>query len=337
LIAQSYTDILRVLQAESGAGHGSLDLVELDFGMLAQASQTVASVDNLVTAEGRALFPKEAWRAATFDEKLRFVPHRLMWQAMIYNRVEVPDPPRTWDELLTFSRQHPGKVALKAARYEGATCDVMQFVWSAGGDETAPEAPGSLRAFDFLALLAPSLNPESAVFREMSVVQAQARGSVWIHFNWPLAIRYLASKGYSPAVDLSAPVPAGPDGTATPLGGGYVGIPTSAPHPELARDFIRYLLDAAVQKKLGREMGWFGTISPDPESADAKLYAGFDAMRPYVRARPPVDCYANLSNGWQRAARAVLFDNESPKGALATIGSGISSISTNSHDCECGR
>ena len=27
------------------------------------------------------------------DRQLYFIPHRLMWQAMIYNRVEVPNPP----------------------------------------------------------------------------------------------------------------------------------------------------------------------------------------------------------------------------------------------------
>jgi len=82
------------------------------------------------------------------------------------------------------------------------------------------------------------LNDESAVFREMSVLEEQARGSVWIHFNWPFAIGYLHAKALAPSVNLSAAIPAGPGGRATPLGGGYVAIPTSAPHPMLAAEFI---------------------------------------------------------------------------------------------------
>ena len=149
---------------------------------------------------------------ATMDRHLYFIPHRLMWQAMIYNRVEVPNPPANWDELERFAREHPGKLALKGARYEGAICDVMPFVWTAGGSECTPDSPDSVRALDFLRQLAPELNDETAMFREMSVLEAQARGSVWIHFNWPFAMGYLHAKGLAPSVNLSSPIPAGPEG-----------------------------------------------------------------------------------------------------------------------------
>jgi trehalose transport system substrate-binding protein len=266
------------------------------------------------------LFSKEAWDAATIDRQLYFVPHRLMWQAMIYNRVEVPNPPATWNELERFARDHPGKLALKAARYEGAICDVMPFVWTAGGSECAPDSSGSIRALDFIRQLAPDLNDESGVFREMSVLEAQARGSVWIHFNWPFAMGYLHAKGLAPNVNLSAPIPAGPDGIATPLGGGYLAIPNSAPHPKLAAEFIQYLLTADTQAKLSRELGWYGSVPPAPGSEDAQLYAGYTAMRAFVRARPTVDCYADLSDQWRRAIRAVLFENTAPASAIASNG-----------------
>lgn len=319
IIAQSYSDILRVLQAESGAGHGSLDLVELDLATLARVRGEVHNLDGLIDPQARALFPAAAWRAATFDGHVRFVPHRLMWEAMIYNRIHVPDPPKTWQELLDFARRNPGKVVLKAARYEGAVCDVMPFVWSAGGSELDPQSPGTLRAFDFLSRLAPYLNPESAVFREMSVLEAQARGSVWIHFNWPFAMGYLAGKGLAPRIDASAPIPAGPGGAATVLGGGYLAIPTSAPHPALAREFLAYLLHEQTQQRLSRMLGWYGSIAPPPGSHAAALYAGFTAMRDDVRARPTVDCYAQLSNQWQRAIRGVLLRGEAPAAALRPV------------------
>jgi ABC-type glycerol-3-phosphate transport system substrate-binding protein len=319
IVAQSYSDILRVLEAESGAGHGSLDLVELDLAMLGRARGDVRNLDPLVTPGARALFPNAAWRAATFDGHVKFVPHRLMWEAMIYNRTRVPVPPKTWAQLMDFAQRNPGKVVLKAARYEGAICDVMPFVWSAGGSELEPDSPGTMRAFDFLSRLAPYLNPESAVFREMSVLEAQARGSIWIHFNWPFAMDYLAGKGLAPEIDASAPIPAGPDGSATVLGGGYLAIPTSAPHPELARRFLGYLLQQKVQRRLSRMLGWYGSIAPAPGSRDAALYAGFTAMRADVRARPTIDCYAQLSNEWQRAIRGVLLRGETPAAALSPV------------------
>ena len=317
VLAQTYTDILQAMRVQA-ASRGSLDLVELDLAMLGEAHEYAQPLDRIVSPSARALFSNEAWNAATIDRHLYFIPHRLMWQAMIYNRVEVPNPPATWDDLARFAREHPGRLAIKGARYEGAVCDVMPFVWTAGGSECAPNSPGSIRALDFMRQLAPDLNDESAVFREMSVLEAQARGSVWIHFNWPFAIAYLQSKGLAPNVNLSAPIPAGPDGIATPLGGGYLAIPNSAPHPKLAAQFIQYLLTADTQAKLSRELGWYGSVPPAPGSEDAQLYAGYTAMRAFVRARPTVDCYADLSDQWRRAIRAVLFENTAPASAIAS-------------------
>jgi ABC-type glycerol-3-phosphate transport system substrate-binding protein len=317
LIPQSYVDILRALEAEAGAGHGALDLVELDLATLVQAQPHVLAVDSLLTASVRKLFPDAAWQAATMGGHTFFVPHRLMWQAMIYNRVAVPKPPPTWNELSAFVDAHPGKLALKGALYEGAVCDVMPFVWGAGGSEQNPDAPGSLAALDFLSALAPGLDPMSAVFREMSVLEAQARGQVWLHFNWPFAMNYLAGKGLAPQTDLSAPIPAGPDGSFTVLGGGYLAIPRSAPHPQAARDFLRYLLTAQAQARLSRKLGWYGSVPPPPGSPEAILYAGFTAMREQVRARPSVSGYTALSNRWQRVIHDVLFDQTQPTAAVA--------------------
>ncbi len=317
LVAQSYVDILRALQAEAGAGRGALDLVELDLATLGEARPDVAAVDELVTPSARKLFPPAAWDAATSGHHIFFIPHRLMWQAMIYNHVEVPTPPATWAELAAFAKDHPGKLAIKGGIYEGAVCDVMPFVWAAGGSEQAPSSLGSLQAMEFLATLAPGLNPLSQVFREMSVLEAQARGQVWIHFNWPFAMGYLAGKGLAPQIDLSAPIPAGPDGSFTVLGGGYLGIPRSAPHPQAAREFLRYLLMAQAQVRLSRELGWYGSVPPPPGSEQARLYAGFTAMRDDVRARPAITGYTALSNRWQRIIHEVLFDNAPPAVAVA--------------------
>lgn len=317
LIAQSYVDILRALQAEAAAGRGALDLVELDLSMLGEARPDVRALDDLVSPSRRALFPKAAWEAASNGNHIYFIPHRLMWQAMIYNRVEVPQPPATWEELSAFVKHYPDKFAIKGALYEGAVCDVMPFVWAAGGSEQAPSSQGSLTALEFLGSLASGLNPMSEVFREMSVLEAQARGQVWIHFNWPFAMGYLASRGLAPEVDLSAPIPSGPGGAFTVLGGGYLAIPRSAPHPEAAQEFLCYLMTASTQIRLSRQLGWFGSIPPEPGTEQARLYAGFTAMKDRVRARPTVEDYTALSNGWQRVIHEVLFDHTQPAAAIA--------------------
>ncbi len=320
IVAETYADILYTVRAEAAAGRGVVDVAELDLALLGAARGGMRRLDGLETAQAQALFPPAAWQAARRRGHLYFVPGRLMWQAMIYNRLEVGRPPGTWEELARFARAHPGKVALKAARYDGLVCDLLPFLWGAGGSLRNPYAPGDYTALSFLAQLAPFLNPYSAVFREMPILEAQMRGEVWIHFNWPFAMSYLASKGLAPRFALSAPIPRGPAGRATVLGGGYLGIPKSAPHPRLARAFLRYLLSASAQRRLSRTLGWYGSLAPEAGSTDAALYAGFVAMAPYVRARPTIRNYLPLSERWQDAVRAVLFAGQSPQAALNELG-----------------
>jgi ABC-type glycerol-3-phosphate transport system substrate-binding protein len=338
IVAQSYNDILQVVLAQAGGGTGTIDIAELDLSMLARARSAALPLDTVVTAEARELFPPAAWEVAEAGGELRFVPHRLMWQAMIYNRERIPNPPATWAELESLSRAHPGKFALKAARYEGLICDVMPFIWSAGGDALAPASAGSVRAMLFLEDLAPYLNPYSAVLREMSVLVAQARGEVWLHYNWPFAMSYLASKGLAPSVHASAAIPAGPVGSATPLGGGYLMVPRSAPHADAARNFVQFLLTVGTQRRLSEQLGWYGSVAPREGSDEALLFAGFTAMRDHVRARPVVPCYAQLSDRWQRSVRDVLFGNQTPTRALGDLErSGVVGLtsSTDEEACTC--
>jgi len=121
----------------------------------------------------------------------------------------------------------------------------------------------------------------------------------------------------SRASGRSAPIPAGPGGAFTVLGGGYLALASSAPHPREARAFLRYLLTAAVQQRLSGELGWYGSVPPAPGSEEARLYAGFSAMRERVRARPAISGYTEISNGWQRVIHQVLFDRAAPAQAVA--------------------
>jgi ABC-type glycerol-3-phosphate transport system substrate-binding protein len=326
LITEPYGDILHLLQAESGAGHGRFDLIELDIAALGQARDDMRELDPSILATTRKLFPEAAWRVGVIANQLYFVPHRIMWQSMVYNRLKVPRPPADWEELARFVRAHPGKFAIKGGLYEGVLCDVLPFIWEAGGSVLQPTSADTLTGLDFLAGLAPGLNPRSAVFREMSVLEAQARGEVWIHFNWPFAMGYLHDKGLAPAVDLSAPIPAGPKGRATVLGGGYLGIPRSAPNPDSAQLFLRFLLTSDVQQRLVTELGWQNVLPAKYDAQAALLYAGFSAMRPYMRTRATVPDYQALSNRWQRALAAILFEDTPAVVALKPVTNWVESL-----------
>lgn len=316
VVPQQYADIRRALAAESAAGDGTLDLVELDVHSLALAAADVRVLDAAALADVVASLDPATVRAGAIDG-LRFVPHRVTWQALLYDHAALGAPPATWDELLAVARAHPGKIGFKGARYEGLTCDLLPFVWSAGGDGAHFDDRGAHAAFALFAALAPYLNPQSAGFREATIVEAMARGELVLHVNWPFAAAALASQGMAPDPIRTAPLPSGPAGRATVLGGGYLAIPRNAPHPDAALLLLRHLLSREVQERLGREVGWFSARRDVPPAADGALLAGFAAERGEARPRPERADYPLLSRAWQDAFRAVVFDGVAPDDALA--------------------
>jgi ABC-type glycerol-3-phosphate transport system substrate-binding protein len=315
VVPQQYAQIRRALEAEAAGGGGALDLVELDVHSLAAAAPFAARLDaGALRSVVDALEPA-ALEAGTMDG-LRFLPHRVGWQALLYDRERVPQPPATWEELLAVARAHSGRIGLKAARYEGLTCDVLPFVWAAGGSGADLREPAALAAFRFLAQLAPHLHPQSAMFREATIAEAMARGELVLHLNWPFAMRLYADQELAPERIAAAPLPRGPAGRATVLGGGYLGIPVHAPHPELALALLRHLLSAPVQERLARELSWFSARRDVAVAAGDLLLAGWRASRADARARPETPDYLALSRAWQRAFRAMAFEGVEPEAAL---------------------
>src|SRR5262249_24350733 len=138
-----------------------------------------------------------AIRAGTIDG-LRFLPHRLSWQALLYDHAALGTPPATWADLLAVARAHPGKIGFQGALYEGLTCDVLPFVWSAGGRGDVLDDADALAAFRFFAELAPYLHPQSATMQEPAIAEAMARGELVLHLNWPFAMSLYESQGLAP-------------------------------------------------------------------------------------------------------------------------------------------
>jgi ABC-type glycerol-3-phosphate transport system substrate-binding protein len=315
VVPQQYPDIRRALAAESAAGSGTIDLVELDVYSLAPAALQVRRITGPFLDGLLRVLEPETVAAGTIDG-LRFLPHRVSWQALVYDHEVLGEPPETWPELLEVARSHPGKIGMKAAAYEGLTCDVLPFVWSAGGSGDVLDDAGALRAFDFFAELAPYLDPRSATFKEATIAEAMAHGEIVLHMNWPFVMSLYASEGLAPERFRAAPLPRGPDERATVLGGGYLAIPENAPHPEAALRFLRFLLGRPAQERLARELGWFSARRDVPFEDGSTLLAGYAEMRGDVRPRPERSDYPEISRAWQRAFRRVAFDGVAPAVAL---------------------
>jgi ABC-type glycerol-3-phosphate transport system substrate-binding protein len=315
VVPQQYADIRRALAAEAFAGHGTLDLVELDVYSLAPSARYVLPLSAAdLSPELEALAP-QALQAGRIDG-LRFLPHRVSWQALIYNHDVLGQPPATW--------AHPKQIGLKGALYEGLTCDILPFVWAAGGSGEVLDDAGAIGAFRFFAELAPYLDPESETFKESTISEAMARGEIVLHLNWPFVMSLYASEGLAPNRIRSAPLPLGPHGRATVLGGGYIAVPVSAPHRAAAIRLARYLIGRHAQDAFARHLGWFSARRDVAVQDSGELLSGFAAMRDEVRPRPERPDYARLSRLWQQAFRAVVFEHADPAATLHAAAASMS-------------
>jgi ABC-type glycerol-3-phosphate transport system substrate-binding protein len=317
VVPQQYADIRRAVAAEAAAGSGTLDVIELDVYSLAAAAGDVTVLDEAALAPELAALDPEALHAGRVDG-LRFLPHRLTWQALLYNQDVLGAPPQDWQALRAVADAHPGRIGVKGALYEGLTCDVLPFVWAAGGRADAFDDPGAHAAFRLFAALAPDLSPQSATLREATLAEAMARGEVVLELNWPFAMSLFSSQGLAPTPLHSAPLPRGPAGRATVLGGGYLAIPRGTRQRDAALALVRYLLSESVQVQLRDRLGWFSARRDVPAGDGDVLLDGFTAMRADVRARPARADYQRLSRLWQEAFRAVAFEHVDPDTALAT-------------------
>jgi ABC-type glycerol-3-phosphate transport system substrate-binding protein len=323
LIPQQYAQIRTTIEAEAQAGRGHLDIAELDVYLLPVMRHAMQPLDTLVShqQELSRQVPNDAWKVCRFGEpeRLLYLPHRLNWQAMIYDARVLERPPSNWQELLEVARNHPGAVGLKCARYEGLVCDLFPFLWQAGGDPRQPDSPEALKAMKFIKRLAPYLNTAVRSYKENSILQAQEHQEIVLHFNWPFAVPLLRQKRLLPQRFRTAPLPQGPSGRATILGGGYLGIPATAPHPVEAARLLDYLTSPEAQRQMVASMGWF-PIRPQGweamTSQSREDFSGFLAMRSDVHARPNVIIYEQISQIWQDGFYRMVFDDVDPAAIL---------------------
>jgi hypothetical protein len=294
VVAQQYAEIRRALAAEAAGGRGALDLVELDVYSLAAAAPFMAPLAPDAFAPALAALEPAALAAGEIDG-LRFLPHRVSWQALLYDRTRVPQPLQTWDELLAVARAHSGKIGLKAARYEGLTCDVLPFVWAAGGSGDDLREPAALAAFRFLAQLAPHLHPQSATFKEPTIAEAMARGELVLHLNWPFAMRLYADQTLAPDRIGAAPLPRGPAGRER---AGGTSVPANATRPRACcatagRSRCREMAGRATRLVLGaarvprrRRCGARPRVAATRGRGPGADYLALSRARQRVRASP---------------------------------------------------
>ncbi len=289
--------------------------------------------------EREAFFPGPM-EAVTFRDRIYAVPWYID-AGILYYRKDLLEqysfsPPTTWPELVRAARiitgQEPGLYGYlwQGKQYEGLICDVLEVLWSNGGDvlkegQVVIDSPANIEALTFMngLITQEGVTPDFVTTAtEEPTRHLFGGGKALFMRNWPYAWNLFEREGSKIRGKVGvAPLPAFPGhSSASTLGGWQLGINRFSRYPEAGARFIRYMTSEETQKLLSLTVGYKPTrkalyrdtdlIASQPFTTG--LYEIFEKARP----RPVTPYYMMLSQVMQPEFSAILTGIKDPETAL---------------------
>jgi multiple sugar transport system substrate-binding protein len=307
-------------------------------------------VSSALPEEQRIKFFKGPMDAVTYKEKVYAIPWYID-AGVLYYRKDLLNkygfyPPETWDELVSISRTITSKekdlygFIWQGKQYEGLVCNVLEYLWSNGGDvlkngNVIIEGPENIEALTFMKDLITTYNISPELV--LASIEEQTRhifgnGKALFMRNWPYAWNIFNKEGSPVRGKVGVSVLPFFKGhkTASTLGGWQLGINKFSKHPKAAEKFILYLTSPPVQKKLAITIGY----KPTRKS----LYKDEDLLReqPFIvglynvflhaKPRPVSPYYMVMTQVMQPEFSAAISGKKTPEQALKTIQMGFEKI-----------
>jgi multiple sugar transport system substrate-binding protein len=299
------------------AGDGSMDILGLDVTWEAEFAEAGWILPWTGTYEQQASNGtlRVPLQTATWHGKLYAVPYNSNTQLLWYRSDLVPNPPKTWDEMLNdavkLAKQgKPHLIEIQGAQYEGAVVWFNTMVASAGGSILTPDAmhvslgAPAVKALTIMKRLAtsPAADPSLPVQMEDQNRLAMEAGTAAFQLNYPFV--YPSMKQNQPKLfkyfkwTLYPRVNANEPAHVT-IGGIDLAISKYSPHPDLAFQAALCLRDPANQLVAATKGGLPPTIASlynNPALfADYPFHADILAALQTASVRPKTPAYQNLS------------------------------------------
>jgi multiple sugar transport system substrate-binding protein len=252
---------------------------------------------------------------ATWKDKQYGVPKHTNVQLMWYRKSLVPNPPKTFDEMMAQSQAlkdqgKPFEIGFTAAQYEGYVVNINNLIKGYGGrvvnpDSTAPAIDDkTVQALTLLQKLASSGLVSSSLSnaQEPEVFADLQQGRSAFSLNWPYVLSAMRESNPDLVPDLGfAPYPTVESGAppTTTLGGMNYAISTYSQHPDETFEAAMCLrneknaLAAAID---AGDVPALKTVFDRPEFIEA--YPMKDAMLTSLEnavSRPVSPVYQNIS------------------------------------------
>jgi len=364
-----YTAKYREMPADTGqyfdkirtqfqAGGGDIDLIGGDVIWPAQfaANGWIADLSDRLPESERSRFLPGPIESNTYEGKLYGIP----WftdAGMMYYRQDLleksgfSEPPQTWEEL----KQQAQKVVQdsgtkfgfvwQGSQYEGGVVDGLEYINSFGGrvlaeDDASKVVIDSPESVDGLgmarSMIADGVSPQAVTnYTETESQTTFLNGDAVFCRNWPYMYALAANPDESKVTQDQvsvAPLPAGPAGSVSGLGGWnfYINAASDPEKQDAAYEFVKFATAPEQQKFRALNGSFLPTLKAlydDQEILDAVpvIALAGEALANTV-PRPVSPYYSDMSLKMAEQFNRAYKGDVSPEEAVRTLQSELQQI-----------
>jgi multiple sugar transport system substrate-binding protein len=286
-------------------------------------------------------------QSVTWKNKVYGIPTNTNVQLLWYRKDLVPNPPKTWDEMIAMAKKLPpgeGNILEQGQKYEGYVVWFNNLVASAGGTIVNSDGKPTLgapavKAAQIIHDVATSgrSDPSLSTAQEDPTRLAFEAGHGAFLLNWPYVwaaghadaktnketAKVVANMGYAayPSVDPNQP-------SHVSIGGANLGIPKSGKNPELATKAALCMTQKKWQEQEAINEGLPPVMnSVYDDAAVRKVYPFADLLRAQLKTsvvRPFTPNYSDVTLAIQDTLHPPASIN--PQQAINTLRSRLNTV-----------
>lgn len=335
--SQQYDDLVEHMRSKQS----TYDVVALDVPWTAEfaAKGWIQPLKDTFAIDTSALLSSTV-ASATYNNTLYAAPRNTNGGLLFYRKDLVPNPPKTWSEMLAqcpiAKQNNMGCYAGQLAPYEGLTVNAAEAINAYGGTfvgadgktptVNSPQARAGLQVL-VDAYKRGDIPKEAITFKEPESANAFNTGKLLFMRNWPSTFGDAGAESSVVKDKFSvAPLPGENGVGASTLGGYNAAISAFSKNKATALDFLRYLIGEDAQHIVAA-----GALP----SVRASMYddPALIAKMPYLPAlkesianavpRPVTPFYPAVSKAIQDNAYAALNGTKSVDDAIIGMQKGI--------------
>ena len=342
---QQHDDLVQHFQAKQS----DYDVADVDVVWTAEfaAKGWLQPLKDKMAIDTSARLPATV-QSATYKGTLYAAPRTSDGGILFYRKDLVPNPPKTWDEMMgmcSIAKQNNiGCYAGQFSKYEGLTVNASEAINSAGGSVLDKDGKPSLNTDQAKAGLGNlakayadgNIPKEAITYKEEDSRQAFQSGKLLFLRNWPYVYSLMSTEGSSAVKDkfgmTALPGKSGPG--ASSLGGHNTAVSVYSKHKATALDFVKFLTSEETEKFYATQ----GSLAPVLGSLyeDKELVAKLPYL-PVLKTsienavpRPVTPFYPAVTKAIQDNAYSAIKGEKTVENALSDMQKSIESAGAGS-------